>query len=462
MNPNRKPLWGSTLALVVFLVASCTTQLLPQPASSSIPPTPTVIVPQPESRPVRLVGCDPAEEEVEIVCEAYDLIRRNYVDPVGDDALAEAAESGLRTLDGASSATELVCPVPAAAFRDLCQTAAEVAEDSAEAAEAMVFGLAAFALDANSVYLDREALLLVEEEQGGQIEGIGALVTAEDASSGQAEQCSVISDTCRMLIVTTFTGSPAEAADLRRDDVIVAVDGVDIEGSTLDEVTAMVRGPAGSDVRLAVERDGTRFEVTITRAEVVVPVVVSRRFGDTGYVALSVFTSNADEQLASALEELLDADVETVVLDLRDNPGGLLDTSIEVASLFLADGAVVVTEGPGSTTEYPVSGDLLVPPEMEVIVLVNRGSASASEVVAAVLQERGRATLVGESTFGKNTVQQRFGLSNGGALKLTIARWVTPGGLDFGEVGVSPDVEQVFEPGEPVESVVERALAAAG
>jgi carboxyl-terminal processing protease len=148
------------------------------------------------------------------------------------------------------------------------------------------------------------------------------------------------------------------------------------------------------------------------------------------------------------------------VVDLRDNPGGLLDTAIEIASVFLAEGEVVVTEGPESSTSYEVSGHPIVPTEIEVVFVVNKGSASASEVVSAVLQERDRVTVVGESTFGKNTVQQRFGLSNGGALKLTIARWVTPDGLDFGDVGVTPDVEQQFDSRLSVDNIVDMALQA--
>jgi carboxyl-terminal processing protease len=173
-----------------------------------------------------------------------------------------------------------------------------------------------------------------------------------------------------------------------------------------------------------------------------------------------VFTDNADEQFEEALSDLLGQGVNSLVIDLRDNPGGLLDTAIDVASAFLPDGDVVVTESPESSISYPVTGHPIVPADIEVVFVVNQGSASASEVVSAVLQERGRATVVGENTFGKNTVQQRFGLSNGGALKLTIARWLTPGGLDFGDVGVTPDVQKEIEFGLPVETVVREALAA--
>ena len=409
-------------------------------------------------RPLRLTGCDPADPEVEIVCETYDLVRRHYVDEISDADLARAADLGLLGLDGAATQTELVCAAPAVAFQETCELALDEAETGAEAAEAMVFGLVTYGLDPNSVYFDPEARELVEEEQTGHVEGIGALVTAEDSSTG--ELCSVISDTCRMYIVSTIDDTPAEAAGLQPDDVVVAVNGEDIRSWTLDEVTATVRGPAGTDVVLTLERGEEVFDVTITRAAFVVPVVVSEVVGDAGYVALNMFTDNADELFDDALDDLLDQGVETLVVDLRNNPGGLLDTAIEVASAFLPDGDVVVTESPDSSTSYPVSGNPIVPQDMKVVVVVNRGSASASEVVSAVLQERGRVTVVGENTFGKNTVQQRFALSNGGALKLTIARWLTPGGLDFGSVGVTPDVLREIEIELPVEAVVREALAA--
>jgi carboxyl-terminal processing protease len=316
------------------------------------------------------------------------------------------------------------------------------ADDGPQAAEAMVAGFATYALDPNSAYLDEQSLALLEEEQEGEIEGIGALVSPEDETiPGDNKQCSVVSETCRILIVSTIAGAPAEAAGLKSEDVLLEVDGESILGLSVDEVTARVRGPAGSPVDLTLERDGEPYEVTITRAAVVIPLVVQETFGDVGYDALNAFTGNAESQFEEAVVDLLGEGVDELVFDLRNNPGGFLTTAIEVTSVFLDEGDVVVTEGPDETTNYPVDGDAIVPEDIEITVVVNRGSASASEVVAAALQERERVTVVGENTFGKNTVQQRFSLSNGGALKLTIARWLTPGGHDFGGTGVTPDVE---------------------
>lgn len=422
--------------------SSTTTGASTSPDATSTTLSPGTSATTGTDRPLDVVACDDASEDIVIVCEAYDLIKTHYVDEVDDATLVEAAVTALEVLDGSTSAEPLACAPPTDGFAEACQTATVSADDGAEAAEAMVAGFATYALDPNSAYLDERSLALLEEEQEGEIEGIGALVSPEDETiPGDNKQCSVVSETCRILIVSTIAGAPAEAAGLESEDVLLEVDGESILGLSVDEVTARVRGPAGSPVDLTLERDGEPYRVTITRAAVVIPLVVREIFGDVGYVALNAFTGNAESQFEEAVVDLLGEGVDELVFDLRNNPGGFLTTAIEVTSVFLDDGDVVVTEGPDETTNYPVDGDAIVPEDIEITVVVNRGSASASEVVAAALQERERVTVVGENTFGKNTVQQRFSLSNGGALKLTIARWLTPGGHDFGGTGVTPDVE---------------------
>jgi carboxyl-terminal processing protease len=396
----------------------------------------------PGDRAIEFVECGDAAEDIAIVCEAYDLIKSRYVDEISDEELAAAATLGLEVLDGSDSSDLLVCATPDETFNMVCETAGVAADDSTQAAEAMVSGMSTYALDPNSGYLDPESLDLLQEAQRGEVEGIGALVSTEDQTlPGDDKQCSIISITCEMLIVSAIEGAPAEAAGLKRDDEVVGVNGESILGMTVEEVTALVRGPAGTDVTLTIERDGEEFDVTITRAAVEIPVVEQEIFGDVGYVRLWSFTGNAGSQFESTIVDVLGDGVEELVIDLRNNPGGFLTNAIDVTSVFLEEGNVVITEGPDESLEYEVTGSSIVPDDMEVTVIVNRGSASASEVFAGALQEAGRATVVGENTFGKNTVQQRFNLSNGGALKLTIARWLTPGGLDFGGTGVPPDVE---------------------
>ncbi len=454
------------LSALSLFVAACVPQAADVTTPESTQPNQGTVesgttTPPSGPREVTRVNCSSAPDEVEIVCEAYDLIKKHYVDPVPDQTLASAAIEGLETLDGASSNEPLVCVLIGSAFTTSCDVAAREAENSAEAAEAIVEGFAAFGLDANSTYFDPQELELLAEEQQGEIQGIGALVSPEDQTiEGDNKQCSVLSETCKVTIVSTISGAPAEAAGLMKDDEIVGVDGESVLGWSVDQLTAAVRGPAGTDVTITIDRGGERFDVTITRAAVEIPIIESDIFDNTGYIHLQLFTSNAGERFQLTVASQLSQGIERLVIDLRNNPGGLLDAAIEVASVFLTDGDVVITQGPGETLNYPVvSGARIVPENMPVIFVVNKGSASASEVVSGVLQETGRVTVVGENTFGKNTVQRRFGLSNGGALKLTIARWLTPGGLDFGGVGITPDIEMVFENDLTAEDLVAAVLA---
>ncbi|CAN5803090.1 hypothetical protein BH23ACT5_BH23ACT5_19110 [soil metagenome] len=404
-----------------------------------------------------IVTC--GEAPGDLVCEAYELIRRHYVDDVDAADLAEGAVAALRELGVSGDGVE-VCPLPDPEFLALCEEIDSVGLDMAAAGETAVAGMVFGALDPNSSYFDAESLALITEEQSGQIEGIGALVATEEEGSDEPNSCQIISETCRLKIVSTIEGGPARAADLQEGDEFLLVDGQGIEGSTVDEVTASVRGPAGTGVELTFLRAGREFTITIIRAAIQVPVVSSETVDGVAYVRLNLFTENADEQLRAVLESLLADDPEALVLDMRNNPGGLLDTAVKVTSEFIGEGLVVSTQSPDSTTPYEVEfGGVATDPDLPVFVIVNRGSASASEVVAGALSDSGRATIVGESTFGKNTVQQRFPLSNGGAIKLTIARWFTPDGRDFGGSGITPDVEAQLPESLSVAELVAMVIA---
>lgn len=400
----------------------------------------------------------------DLLCETYELIRRHYVDPVSDQDLVQGALAGLTDVPVDSGSGVDVCPLPAEAFVLVCDSIDQqgLNEDSAE--KAAVLGMIENALDPNSAYFDADALTVIEEEQSGQIEGIGALVSTMEEGEGQPNTCQVISDTCHLVIVSTIEGGPARKAGLQADDVFVSVNGKPIDGKNIDEVTSIVRGPAGTEVELTFNREGEQFEVTIERAAIEVPVVSSEMVGSVAYLRLNLFTENADEQLRDSLADLLANDPSTLVFDLRDNPGGLLSTAVGVASEFIDHGLVVSTESPDATTPYEVeSGGLATDPDLPMYIVVNQGSASASEVVAGALSDAGRATIVGENTYGKNTVQQRFPLSNGGALKLTIARWLTPEGHDYGGTGITPDVSaQLPETLSPAEIVSEVVPTTAG
>ncbi|HEY3428824.1 MAG TPA: S41 family peptidase, partial [Acidimicrobiia bacterium] len=382
------------------------------------------------------------EEEQTLLCEAHRLIGEKYVDSVADAELAAAAALEISALDQATSTRGGECVIPSNDFAPVCQSWASEGVPFEVAEEAALRGLMN-ALDPNSAYLDPAALRMLQEDQAGSVEGIGAVVASEDLTAEDPEStpCSVVSATCRLVVISVFEGSPAKAQGLQAGDVFIAVNDESVDGWTVDEVTAAVRGQAGTKVSLTVERDGEEIEFHIVRASISVPVVESKLVGDVGYLKLNVFTDTSDSQFHAALDNLVAAGIDRLVVDLRDNPGGALYATVQIASEFFSDGVVVKTIGPEDEEVYDaLEGGLLADGRLPVAVLVNRGSASASEVLSAALQERSRAVVIGDNTFGKNTVQQRYGLSNGGALKLTVARWVTAQGHDFGENGVTPDI----------------------
>ena len=433
-------------------------------STTTLAPTTTVVA----GLPVELTDCSDPPEGFEILCDSYRLLTENYVDQIDDAALAAGAARGMEEFEPETTVTvpeQVACALPTAAFEAACEVFAELQSASpappADLVEAAVRGMIQYGLeDPHTVYLSPFALAHVNEDQSGQVSGIGALVRGEDQTSEEGANCSILSDTCILTIIDPLPDSPAMAAGVRAGDGIVTVDGRDVDGLTVDEVVAIVRGPEGTDVALGLLRNGQIIDVVITRAAVVVPVVVSEMIEPgIGYVALSQFTNNSADQVHDALVALLADGADRLIFDLRNDPGGSLTASVRIASEFLSDGLVLRTESPSDTREYSVEpGGAATDPDLEIVVLVNRGSASASELVSAVLQERGRATIIGEPTFGKNTVQQRFDVSNGGALSLSIARWVTPEGRDSGTTGVQPDIEPEIPEDATTDVVLEFAV----
>lgn len=398
---------------------------------------------------VDLESCNRADDNFGLLCEAHEILTSLYVDPLSDKDLADGANRGLREfeIDAAPVDTGLLtCGVPSEDFREFCNLYATIqATDGgtdASLIDAAIRGMMDYGVDdRNSNYFDQRTYSEFNQDQGGQVQGIGALVNSANLDD-EEELCTTMSATCKMEIVSPLPGSPAEASDIRAGDFIITVDGVTTDGQTLDEVVSIVRGPAGSEVLLGIERGEERLEKLVVRDAVDIPVTATEMLTETvGLLQFYSFTSNSDELFRSSLQELLDQGMETLILDLQSNPGGSLDAAVNITSEFLNTGLVVTTQAPDQVLEYDVrSGGLDANGELEIYVLINGGSASASEVLAGALQDNGRATLVGQNSFGKNTVQRLMPLSNGGGLKVTIARWVTPNGNDFGEVGITPDI----------------------
>jgi carboxyl-terminal processing protease len=283
-------------------------------------------------------------------------------------------------------------------------------------------------------------------ELDSSFEGIGA--TVNDAEGGG------------VMIVRPFPGSPAEAVGLRSGDVIIAVDGQDITGLTLDEAVQRIRGPAGSRVRLTVRREGLAepFEVTVTRARINIPVLESETLdGNILHVTLFDFSERGGRQLRQALEEAIGDGAKAIILDLRNNPGGRLDVAVDVASLFIPEG-IIAKEVGKRNFEHRARGNAVVPADMPVVVLVNGGTASASEIVAGAIQDYRRGVLIGETTFGKGSVQSLFDLSDGSLLRVTTARWFTPNGRQIQGAGLEPDIVVADDPDAEADEQLQAAV----
>jgi carboxyl-terminal processing protease len=251
-----------------------------------------------------------------------------------------------------------------------------------------------------------------------------------------------------LTVIEPIQGSPAEAAGLRPGDEIAAIDGEDMTGVPPEVARTKVLGPSGSTVILTIRREGVEdtFDVEITRAHIVIPSVESEMLeGQIAYVSLATFGETSAEDLKNAIQELLAQDPNGLILDLRNNSGGYLDSAIDVGSLFLSDGVLAYEEyGDGTRVTYEPTSEAIAA-DIPMIVLVNEWSASASELVAGTLQDRGRAQIVGAITFGKGTVQSWIPLSDDqGAVRITIARWLTPNGTSVHETGVTPDYQVEF------------------
>jgi carboxyl-terminal processing protease len=301
--------------------------------------------------------------------------------------------------------------------------------------EAAVEGIVAN-LDPHSAFLDAREYDEMRATTTGSYSGVGIEVSAQDG---------------RVVVVTPIEGSPAARAGVRSGDVVLAVDGRPVTADRLEDTIGRMRGAVGTRVRLAVGRAGEAEPLTFTleRGEVHVHTVRAEPLpGEYGYVRITQFSDSTPDDLLSALARLMrapgDANVhpmQGLVLDLRGNPGGVLESAVSVADAFLEEGLIVRADGRTPESRFQMAataGDILA--GQPIVVLVDGGSASGSEIVAGALRDHGRATLMGERTFGKGSVQTVIPLSDGQALKLTTSRYFTPSGTSIHERGLEPDI----------------------
>ncbi len=297
--------------------------------------------------------------------------------------------------------------------------------------------------DPYSAYLSseeyRQSLLGIS----GQFEGIGAEITSR-AADGMVG-CEPLGPSCRLVVTRPLPGSPAEIVGLQAGDIVTSVDGAPLDGLTVDLARDRIRGPKGSIVNLALLRGASPIQLAITRDVVQQQEVESKSLANdtVGYVRVTGFSDAAADQVVRVLKEHLAAGRSRFVLDLRGNPGGYVTAARKIASQFIGSGPLFwEQDAQGAQVATDALGDgVATDPGIELVVLIDGGSASASEIVAGALQDTKRATLVGRQSFGKGTVQQWQQLTGeGGAFKLTVARWLTPDKRWIYKVGLTPDV----------------------
>ena len=284
--------------------------------------------------------------------------------------------------------------------------------------------------DAYTAYMEPSEYQQSTSRLNNEYEGIGAWV---DTTGKQLK------------IISAIPGSPAEKAGLQPGDIVLKVDGKDMAGLDGATVLTKVLGPANTKVLLTIQRQGAAavLEVSIVRAKIIIPSVETKMLdGGIAYVKISTFGDQTSSELKTSLTKLMAQHPKGLILDLRNNGGGYLITGIEVISQFVAKGEVMYeVAGDGTRTPYSAAPGGLAT-DIPMLVLVNKGSASASEITAGAIQDLGRGKLVGETTFGKGEVQKWFPLgSNNGAIRVTIARWITPKGRQIQGAGLTPDVE---------------------
>ena len=314
--------------------------------------------------------------------------------------------------------------------------------DTGKLSEGAIKGMVEALDDPYTSYLDAETAKLDLSGLEGKIEGIGAQVAVKDE---------------QLVIIAPIADSPAAQAGIRAGDIILAIDGEDASEISLVEAVFRIRGPEGTPVTLLILHQGETEpeEIEIVRAEIKLSSVLFEMRGDIAYINITHFTERTDGEISTVLGSIANEAVTGIVLDLRANPGGVLEAVVEVASHFLEEGVVVnVVDNQGRLTVQSVEPKQVVT-GLPLMVLVDNYTASGGEVLAAALQDNARATIAGTRTFGKGSVNKFYQLEDGSALYLTVARWLTPDGHPIEGEGLSPDYELELEGEDAIEWAID-------
>lgn len=290
-------------------------------------------------------------------------------------------------------------------------------------------GLVEAAGDPYTTYLDKQAASEFSEQLNGSFSGIGAEL-GKDGNN--------------IIIIAPIAGFPADKAGLKAKDIIIAIDGQDATGLSVDEAVSRIRGEKGTSVKLTIIRGEKRLEISIERDVITIPSVESKKLeNNIGYIRITRFANDTYALTQKAASDFKAGNVKGIILDLRNNPGGYLSAAVNVSELWLKSGQTVVEEKRDGATlkAYRAQSDGIVA-GLATIVLINEGSASASEITAGALKDNRAATILGVTSFGKGSVQEINTFSGGDALKVTIARWYTPNGKNIDKEGIQPDIKK--------------------
>ena len=278
-------------------------------------------------------------------------------------------------------------------------------------------------------FMDPEEFRNMQIDTSGELTGVGIQISQEE-------------ETNEIIVVSPIEDTPAFEAGLLSGDIIEFIDGQSTEGMDLSDAVGLIRGPVNSSVTLSVSRDGEPLDFELSRARIEIhPVrysVQTSEEGSIGYIRLTQFSANAAAEMQEAIQDLEERDVTGYLLDLRSNPGGLLFSSIDIAQMWIEEGTIVSTVDRDEVSDEEVANNQALT-DRPLVVLVDGGSASASEILSGALQDNDRAVLVGTQTFGKGLVQSVRGLADGSGIAVTIAKYLTPSGRDINKLGIEPD-----------------------
>jgi carboxyl-terminal processing protease len=343
------------------------------------------------------------ESPKELIDEVWQLIDRTYVDATFNQQDWEAVRTEYLSADYATR------------------------EDAYTAIREMLELLE----DPYTRFMDPQEFRNMQVDTSGELTGIGIQITQEE-------------ETNEIMVVSPIEDTPAFEAGLRSQDVIIGIDGESTEGMDLNDAVSRIRGPIGEEVTITIRRDEETLDFTIARARIEIhPVRYSLKdspAGPVGYIRLTQFSANAAGEMREAIEALEEDGIVGYILDLRSNPGGLLYSSIEIARMWLDEGGIVSTVNRQGVVDEEAANNRALT-DKPLVVLVDAGSASASEILSGALQDNDRAALVGTQTFGKGLVQSVRSLPDGSGIAITVAKYLTPSGRDINQQGIAPDVE---------------------